>query len=206
MKRFEARWLHEKEFSDTVLEAWNKVGADPNAQNIHSKLSQMHSLFHDWDQRVLKKPKKRLKKAQRELEKIMMGPINDETEVKRKELAELVEYLLEIEEIHHLQRSRATWLKNGDRNTGFFQAFASARRKKNMIKKLKDGNGDLVEGTADLNSHIQNYFANLFTNEVQQVNHEIIDKVQTKVSVQMNNMLLAPFTADDGKKAVFSRT
>ena len=119
MKRFEARWLHEKEFSDTVLEAWNKVGADPNAQNIHSKLSQMHSLFHDWDQRVLKKPKKRLKKAQIELEKIMMGPINDETEQKRKELFELIEFLIELEQIHYMQRSRSNWMQFGDRNTSF---------------------------------------------------------------------------------------
>lgn len=57
--------------------------------------------------------------------------MNDENEHKKKELAKLVEYLLELEEIHYLRRSRATWLKNGDRNTVFFQAFASARRRKN---------------------------------------------------------------------------
>ena len=59
----------------------------------------MHDQFHDWDQRVLKKPKKRLRKAQRELEKIMSGPMNDESESKRKELSELIEFLLELEEI-----------------------------------------------------------------------------------------------------------
>lgn len=43
-------------------------GADPYANNIYEKLDQMHHQFHDWDQRVLKKPKKHLWKAQRELE------------------------------------------------------------------------------------------------------------------------------------------
>lgn len=120
------------------------MGTDPTLNTIHEKLDRMHGVFHDWDQRVLKKPKKRLRKAQEELEKIMTCPITDETESKRKELSELVEYLLELEEIHYMQLSRATWLKYGDRNTGFFQAFASARRKKNYIKKLHDTNGNIL--------------------------------------------------------------
>lgn len=35
------------------------------------------------------------------------------------------------------QRSRAIWLKSGDRNTKFFHATATQRRKKNIIEGLK---------------------------------------------------------------------
>lgn len=177
---------------------------DPAVPGIFDKLSRMHSTFHDWDQRVLKKPKKRLRKAQRELEEAMSGPMNDENEKKRKELAEVIEYLLELEEIQSMQRSRVDWLKFGDRNTAFFQVFAAARRKKNYIKKLKDENGDVMEGMEDLNSHIQDYFSNLFTLEVQHTDPVVLQRVQRKVSDQMNSMLLAPFSADDVRKAVFS--
>jgi hypothetical protein len=62
-------------------------------------------------------------------------------------LANLVEILLEQEEIHWLQRSRVNWLSQGDKNTRFFHQFASARRKKNMIKRLKDDSKEWVEGT-----------------------------------------------------------
>ena len=117
-------------------------------------------MFHDWDQRVLKKPKQRLRKAQRDLKWVMRGPINYDNEEARKELSELIEYLLELEEIHMMQMSRILWLKNGDRNTGFFQAYASARRKRNFIKKLKDSDGNWMEGTTKLNPHIQSYFSN----------------------------------------------
>ena len=164
----------------------------------------MHASFHDWDQRVLKKPKKRLGKAQRELEEVMTGPMDEASEEKRKEISELIEFLLELEEIHYMQRSRAGWLKHGDCNTGFFQAYASARRKKNMIKKLKDENGNILEGMDILKPHIKGYFNNLFTSEVNFVDPAVINKVQTKVTDQMNDMLMAPYTADDVRKAVFS--
>ena len=56
-KRFEARWIRENSFNEIVQEAWTRVGDDPNVRNISEKLNKMHSEFHDWDQRVLKKPK-----------------------------------------------------------------------------------------------------------------------------------------------------
>jgi hypothetical protein len=63
--------------------------------------------------------------------------MTDVNSCKAKELSELVEIILEREELHWLQRARANWLTQGDRNTKFFHQFASARRKRNMIKKLK---------------------------------------------------------------------
>ena len=202
--RFESRWLREAQFNDSVMDAWQKVGSDPTANSVYEKLNRMHAMFHDWDQRVLKKPKQRLRKAQHDLERVMRGPINDNSEEARKQLSELIEYLLELEEIHMMQMSRISWLKNGDRNTGFFQAYASARRKRNFIKKLKDSDGNWMEGTTKLNPHIQSYFSNLFTSEVQYIDPSILYKVNSKVTARMNNMLLAPYTPDDVCKAVFS--
>jgi hypothetical protein len=40
--------------------------------------------------------------------------MNDENDKIAKEMTELVEMLLEQEEIHWLQRSRANWLMQGD--------------------------------------------------------------------------------------------
>jgi hypothetical protein len=56
--------------------------------------------MHEWDTNVLKKPKKRLRKAQRELEEAMTGQLTDENEAKAKEMANLIELLLEQEEVY----------------------------------------------------------------------------------------------------------
>ena len=70
----------------------------------------------------------------------------------------MIEYLLELEEIQVMLRSCLTCLKRGDRDIDLFQAFASARRKKNFATRLKDDGGNRLEGMAGLNPHIQNYF------------------------------------------------
>lgn len=45
------------------------------------------------------------------------------------------------EELMWHQRSRAMWLKEGDKKTRFFHNKASQRKKVNEIKKIKDENG-----------------------------------------------------------------
>ena len=80
----------------------------------------------------------------------MNGPMTDENETIAKEKAALIEILLEQDEVHWLQRSRANWLQHGDKNLAFFHSFASARRKKNFIKNLRNNDGVWVEGTESL--------------------------------------------------------
>ena len=42
-----------------------------------------------------------------------------------------------LEEISWRQKSREIWLKDGDRNTGFFHKMANSRRRGNQISKMR---------------------------------------------------------------------
>ena len=96
-----------------VERAWEGANASVNGV-VLAELSHLHGSLHEWDKQFLKRPKKRIRKAQRELEQALNGPMNDENEAKAKEQAALVEILLEQEEVHWLQRARANWLMHGD--------------------------------------------------------------------------------------------
>ena len=49
-RRFEARWLKEKIFSNIVMDAWTAAGVEHGMASLSQKLNMMHSTFHDWDQ------------------------------------------------------------------------------------------------------------------------------------------------------------
>lgn len=64
----------------------------------------------------------------------------------------------------------------------FFHNFASSRRKVNTIVGLVDGNGIRQEDKNIMCTMVRDYFVNLFTAEVGEVNTEVLRDVKTRVS------------------------
>jgi hypothetical protein len=95
--RFEAKWLHEKNFREVVEQAWVSANEAVVNGGVLDKLAHMHKAIHEWDKCILKQPKKRSHNAQIKLDRAMNGPLNDENEKIAKEMSELVELLLEQE-------------------------------------------------------------------------------------------------------------
>ncbi|KAL9666159.1 hypothetical protein QQ045_000483 [Rhodiola kirilowii] len=113
---------------------------------------------------------------------------------------------METEELFWRQRSREEWLKNGDRNTSYFHAQASQRRRRNHIDMLRNQMGEACESEEGLVSLVTNYFTNIFHS---QVNSEdscwggAFDHTSRLVSDDMNDRLKAPFTEGEVKRALF---
>ncbi|KAF4388506.1 hypothetical protein F8388_012483, partial [Cannabis sativa] len=67
-----------------------------------------------------------------------------------------------MEEIFWKQRSKQLWLREGDRNSKYFHAKATSRRRSNVIHKLKNSDGEWVGWEDGLPTVIVNYFQHLF--------------------------------------------
>ena len=141
-----------------VESAWACSAAQATSNDLVGKLVVVHELLHKWDSSVLQSTNRKIWSAQKDLERVAAGTLTDENVARQKELSNEIEFLLEQEEIHWAQRSRLNWLQHGDKNTSYFHNFANARRKRNMIEKLKDANSSWLEGDAVLNPTISNYF------------------------------------------------
>ena len=94
------------------------------------------------------------------------------------------------------------WLEKGDRNTSFFHAVCSERRRSNRIGRLKKDDGGWVEEEEEKRRFITNYFRDLFRSGGVVDSHELTDIVPSRVTDEMNNSLVAEFTPEEVKSAL----
>ena len=90
------------------------------------------------------------------------------------------------------------WLAEGDRNTRFFHLRASRRKRRNKISKLKKADGDFTVNEQEMKEVTRDFYENLFSSEGV---HNM--KVVVKVTSEMNNKLLMPFTGLEVKEVFF---
>ena len=65
-----------------------------------------------------------------------------------------------LEEISWRQKSRELWLKDGDKNTGYFHKMANAHRRSNCLRRIRI-NGKMIEKEVDIKVGLIDAFKNL---------------------------------------------
>lgn len=111
--------------------------------------------------------------------------------------------LLTREEIMEKQRARIEWLKEGDRNTAFFQAKSKERARVNKVSALRREDGSIATTQEVLETTAMEFYANLFTRQEVLDPGPVLEHVVERVTLDMNEELLKPFTAKEVRRAVF---
>lgn len=60
------------------------------------------------------------------------------------------------------QRSRVRYLADGDANTKYFHLLARGRKRRNGIRRLRDGNGTMCASQAEMEAAIHAHFSSVF--------------------------------------------
>ncbi|WMV56229.1 hypothetical protein MTR67_049614 [Solanum verrucosum] len=116
---------------------------------LMAKLKALKGKLKEWRKTIqgnLKMQKALVLKQLADLEEIQEQRALEEREIASR-LALTMEFgdIAKHEEIAWRQRSRALWLKQGDRNTSFFHRTANQHRRINNIDKLKVNGVEIVE-------------------------------------------------------------
>ena len=100
------------------------------------------------------------------------------------------------------QQAKCHWLVGGDSNSRFFHAMASARKQTNRIECIQDGTGTWVTKQQDLCIVARDYFTSVF--EADPIAQELnLSFIHPTIPSEENNSLLAPFSMDEFRVAVF---
>ena len=123
-----------------------------------------------------------------------------EKELKREELMAREEELLRL-------KSRAIWIKEGDKNTKFFHLFSTHKRNMNTILTIKDMNAELVYPFKEKAEVGEWFFKNLFKESegcnIQEI-LKVISLFPRLINEEMNNFLKEEVTEEELEKTVYS--
>ncbi|KAI0529343.1 hypothetical protein KFK09_001890 [Dendrobium nobile] len=168
--RFEDTWKSYPATKNIVAKAWGKndYGDEPDILNRKIKRS-LKALFF-WNKNTCKnlnQLKEELKSdilSLQQQEEEEGGLSSDNLALLRSKVCELNITLLRISTWWN-QRAKTTWNEEGDSNTRFFHAHATAKRNGNLIRQIKDDNNKLpyAEPNQILNADDRTFLEAKFT-------------------------------------------
>ncbi|KAL9677975.1 hypothetical protein QQ045_015813 [Rhodiola kirilowii] len=159
-QRWRSIFPEAEDFGEVVRKTWEEKGRASG--NISVKLENCATTLDSWNRKNYGKVRKKISNLKAELGRIK--ELSRTEEIVRHEArlsTEIDEWLLR-EELLWRQRSRADWLKEGDRNTHFFHLRAPHRRQVNRIEKLKDNSNEWVVEEEKLCELAVNHFSSIF--------------------------------------------
>lgn len=137
-----------------------------------------------WSRNTFGHVTKQLESLRGDLEKLERDDLINNRDAILNTKRELDE-LLYREEMMWLQRSRVSWLKEGDRNTKYFHRKARWQTRKNYIKKLKREDGTWCSNQLEMRGMAVNHFSNLFLKDGRVNPQELVDLFETSITDDM---------------------
>ena len=165
--RFENMWIKEEGFKDLIKVWWQSLEfRGTSSYVLMEKIKAIKNLLKTWNKEVFGRVEENKKSA---LAKVAAwDAIESERPLSPEELGTRMIALEEfkkrslLEETSWRQKSRELWLKEGDRNTGFFHRMTNSHKKSNTIKRIRIG-GEWLEGDGEVRIGIVNAFKDLLS-------------------------------------------
>ena len=171
-----------------------------NLEQLQTALMKTLATLSNWGSKKFSNITRELAKSRTQLEELMTMNA-DRQEIRN--ITDKMNELLYQEEMMWLQRSRITWLKEGDRNTKYFQSKAVWRARKNKIRELTDSIGVVHSNFDEMASLANEYFQGIFAADPALDATWVLDLLEAKVTEQDNVRLCAPFSNKEISDALF---
>lgn len=201
--RYELMWERHSDFRNMLAQIWGDQPRMVDLGGLQRKLGAMSRSLGGWNNQSFDNVKRELKNLCARLEHLRSEPQRTGPSYEEIKTVDKIVELNHREELMWKQRSRVTWLKEGDRNTRFFHLRASQRKKRIRINKLKRADGSFTEVEEEMASLTTTFYRDLYTSEGTENTDQLLDSVPVKVTGAMNDELLKPFNPDEVKAALF---
>ena len=166
-------------------------------KGIMENLKRCASELSSWSSSVYGLIPKKIQSKRNALSALTWQDKNSELSTEIRNLRRELNGLLEDEELYWGQSAKAHWLKEGDRNTKFFHAHASERRKQNTFLGLWDEHGKCCEEKETIARAAVDYFENIYSTAFPIRVKEVVEAIPSKVSEEINESLSRAFIKEE---------
>ncbi|RVW97672.1 Transposon TX1 uncharacterized 149 kDa protein [Vitis vinifera] len=149
--RFENMWLKVEGFQDMVRTWWQGIDVRGSASyKLAFKMKEIKKKLKVWNKEVFGRLETNKASALEQVDfwdrvESERNLTVEEADLKKDAKDSFKKWVL-LEEAHWRQHSREIWLREGDRNTGFFHRMASAHRRNNVMGRIKADIGNIQVG------------------------------------------------------------
>ncbi|XP_059066715.1 uncharacterized protein LOC131857941 [Cryptomeria japonica] len=204
-------WLRKEGFLDRVAKWWAEAPQRyGNKSFIFFKMLQyIKEKLKQWNGEVFKNiftEKFRLEKELGDLhQKVIEGGMREDEFKKVKDLNKEYSEVLSREEVFWRNKSRETWLKEGERNTKFLHNLVKVRRASNKIYSIKNANGIVLTKKEDICSEVVRFFSSPLVNNFQDSQRDdILIVTLTTITDAKNSFITRGLTMEEVRVALFS--
>ncbi|KAH0650564.1 hypothetical protein KY284_030476 [Solanum tuberosum] len=106
-------------------------------------------------------------------------------------------------EMSKKQKAGMRWFKEGDSNTKFFHAYVKGRRRKLNIKKIKTGQGDIINSAQNIGEEAVNVFREQFKETHEATDYTMIQCIPRIITEEQNHEMERVPTKEEVKHVVF---
>ncbi|XP_062006063.1 uncharacterized protein LOC133723263 [Rosa rugosa] len=203
--KFEAFWLQHGECDGVVKSAWATDVVGSPMYSVVKKIEHTRLRLNVWQRQTFKARQHEMLGIRARLEELLGVPFTMGAQNEKKDLMGRLQSLLSQEELFWRQRSKVSWLKEGDRNTSYFHRKAANRRRKNSIPGLYDEQGQWCDDDDGMEKVVTDYFTKMFTasNIDLDAVATTLAAIQPCVTHGMNEKLCASYSQEEVNDALF---
>ncbi|OMO55536.1 hypothetical protein COLO4_35936 [Corchorus olitorius] len=190
-----------------IDEAWHEQTQGSAAFTLARKIQTTKERLKEWNRNHFGNLSKRKRQLEEELARIQQHIDIPENRMREEAVRKKMEEVMEQEQLMWMQKSRANWYIQGERNTKFFHLTTKKRRARNIITSIKRPDGQITEDAKEIEETFLGKFKEIYC---AQDNVDIVQmraflqglgfpKITEKNLAQLN----APFRQEEVKKAIF---
>ncbi|XP_074278676.1 uncharacterized protein LOC141602272 [Silene latifolia] len=195
--RFEQIWVGEEGCEDTIRRVWEVDDGD-----VLETISRCAVELKKWKGVSIGKILRDLARKRKRLAWLNENERSVANVKERKRLMGEINLLLRQEEVFWRQRSRALWLREGDRNTKYFHRKARQRKKKNTIHQVVGRDGTVCVGREVVTVEAEGFFTELFKSAEPEQVEGLFDGVRGRVTPAMNENFRAAYREEEVVEAL----